>query len=82
MKTYEFDVVLQDVSEITDEKADLLFEAGCENGTPTSRNGLTWVHFDREASSLEEAIHSAVKQVQVAGFRCPRLSWTWIPQYP
>jgi mannitol/fructose-specific phosphotransferase system IIA component (Ntr-type) len=27
-----------------------------------------WIHFDREASSLEEAIHTAVAQVQAAGF--------------
>jgi len=68
MKTYEFDVVLKDVSEITDEQADRLFAAGCDDGTPASCNGLAWVHFDREASSLEEGIRSAVAQVQAAGF--------------
>jgi len=68
MKTYEFDVVLKDVTEITDKQADLLFAAGCDDGTPACCNGLAWVHFDREASSLEKGIRSAVAQVQSAGF--------------
>jgi hypothetical protein len=68
MKTYQFDVALKDVSEVTDEQADLLFAAGCDDGTPASCNGLAWIHFDREATSLEEAIFSAMGQVQAAGF--------------
>ena len=68
MKTYEFDVVLKGTPEITDDQADALFEHECDDGTPASRDGLAWVHFDRESPSLEEAIHSAVSQVQAAGF--------------
>jgi hypothetical protein len=68
MKTYEFDVVLKGVSEVTDEQADALFAAGCDDGTPTVCDGVAWVHFDREATSLEQAIRSAVAQVQSAGF--------------
>ena len=68
MKTYEFDVVLKDVSELTDDQADRLFAAGCDDGTPAGCNGVVWVHFDREAVSLEKAISSAVAQVQSAGF--------------
>jgi len=68
MKLYEFNVVLKDVSEVTDDQADVLFSAGCDNGTPASCNGMTWIHFDREASSLEEAIRLAVAQVQAADF--------------
>ncbi len=67
MKTYEFDVVLKNVSEVTDEQADGLFAAGCNDGTPASCDGVAWIHFDREAASLEEAISSAVAQVQAAG---------------
>lgn len=68
MKTYDFDVVLKGVLEVTDDQADILFAAGCDDATPASCNGLAWIHFDREASSLEEAIHSAVSQVRSAGF--------------
>lgn len=68
MKTYEFDVILKDVGEVTDELADALFAAGCDDGTPVCCNGITWVHFDREAPSLEEAIRLALGQVRTGGF--------------
>lgn len=68
MKTYEFDVILKDVDEVTDERADRLFAAGCDDGTPASCDGVAWVHFDRRAASLEEAILTALAQVQAAGF--------------
>jgi hypothetical protein len=73
MKTYGFDVVFENLSEVTDEQADLLFESGCDDGTPTCCDGTAWIHFDRTASSLEEAIHSAVAQVQTAGFRVSKV---------
>ena len=73
MKTYQFDVVLKGASEVTDEQADGLFAAGCDDGTPTSCDGVAWIHFDREAASLEEAIGSAVVQVQAAGFRVSKV---------
>jgi hypothetical protein len=67
MKVHAFDVVLKDTSEITEIQADALFAAGCDDGTPVSRDGMAWGHFDREAASLEAAIRSAVEQVQTAG---------------
>jgi hypothetical protein len=73
MRTYELDVVLKDVSEITDEQADALFAAGCSDGTPASCDGLAWVHFDREAVSLEDAIRSAISQVQSTGLRVSKV---------
>jgi hypothetical protein len=73
MKTYEFDVVLKDVPEVTDDQADVLFAAGCDDGTPACCNGIAWLHFDRQAPSLEEAIRSAVAQVQAAGFAVSKI---------
>ena len=73
MRTYEFDVVLKDVGEVTDDQADALFAAGCDDGTPVSRNGNAWIHFDREGPSLEEAIRSAIAQVQAAGFNVGKI---------
>jgi hypothetical protein len=66
MKTYEFDVILKEVSEVTDDQADGLFAAGCEDGTPAGCDGVAWIHFDREAVSLEDAIRSALAHVQAA----------------
>lgn len=68
MRMYEFDLLLMDVREVTDDQADALFAAGCDDGTPASCNGTAWIHFDRQATSLEVAIRSAVTQVQAAGF--------------
>ena len=73
MRTYEFHVILKHVPQVNDEQADLLFECGCYDGTPASCDGTAWIHFDREASSLEEAIRSAVSQVQSAGFVVTRI---------
>ncbi|HEX7375766.1 MAG TPA: hypothetical protein VF278_01575 [Pirellulales bacterium] len=67
MKIFEFDVVLKGLAEITDVEADALYEAGCDDGTPASCDGVAWIHFDREAASLEDAVRLAVSQVRVAG---------------
>ena len=67
MKTYAFDVVLKEIAELTDDQVEELFAAGCDDGTPVSCEGIAWIHFDREAASLEEAILSALTQVQTAG---------------
>ena len=67
MKSYQFDVVLKELAEINDDQADALFAAGCDDGTPACCNGLAWIHFDREATSLEDAIRSAIAQVRAAG---------------
>jgi hypothetical protein len=73
MKSYEFDVVLKDAAEVTDEQADALFAAGCDDGTPASCNGSAWIHFDRDAASLEEAIRSAVAQVRAVGLSVAKI---------
>lgn len=73
MKTYEFDVVLKNVAEISDDQADALFAAGCDDGTPASADGVAWIHFDREAASLEEAIRTAILQVQSTGLQASKV---------
>ena len=73
MKTYEFDVILRDVDELTDDQADALFAAGCDDGTPASSSGTAWIHFDREASSLEDAIRAAIGQIRSAGFQVSKV---------
>lgn len=73
MKTYEFDVILKDVREVTDDQADALFAGGCDDATPASCEGLAWLHFDRQANSLEDAIRSAIAQVQSAGFNVSKV---------
>ena len=69
MKTYEFKLVLGEVSELTDDQGDLLYEAGCDDGTIVSSNGTAYVVFSRDSVSLEDAIKSATASVQKAGFQ-------------
>jgi hypothetical protein len=73
MKTYEFDVVLENVSELGDEQTEAIFAAGCDDCTPASSNGVAWLHFDREAISLEEAIRSALSQVRSTGLSISKI---------
>ena len=73
MKTYEFDVVLKGSTEVSDDQANALYAAGCDDGTPASCDGVAWVHFDRVAPSLEEAIRSAIGNVHAAGFGVERV---------
>jgi len=73
MKNYEFKLVLSQVDELTDDQGDQLYEAGCDDGTIASRDGVTFIYFSRDSSSLEEAIHSAASNVQAAGFQVARV---------
>ncbi|MFV1964046.1 MAG: hypothetical protein ACC628_01390 [Pirellulaceae bacterium] len=67
MNRYEFSLVLKGSPELTEEIADELFEAGCDDGTPGTCNGVFSIDFHREADSLEAAINSAIKNVKAAG---------------
>jgi hypothetical protein len=67
MKTYEFEVILAAGTDMTEELADRLFEAGCDDGMPGACCGLPVIGFSREAGCLESAVRSAVADVQRAG---------------
>lgn len=67
MSNYEFIVVLKHAPAPTEGLADKLFAAGCDGGTPRMCNGLPVIDFHRAAASLEEAIRSAVDEINSAG---------------
>jgi len=73
MTKYEFTLILSEPLELTEEVADELFEAGCDDGTPGTCEGVFSIHFHREASSLEEAIRSAIANVKSAGYEVKRV---------
>lgn len=73
MKTFEFTIVLEGVSEVTEAVANSLFVAGCDDGTFVSHDGQAMVQFDREAESLEAAVESAIAQVESAGLSVARV---------
>ena len=67
MSKYEFTLVLAQPDELTEELAEALFIAGCDDGSPGSCNGVVSIDFHREADSLENAIRSAIAQVNQVG---------------
>ena len=61
---YAFTLVLRGINEITTELEDALFESGCDDALLHSNNGSIFLEFDRMDSSLEAAVHSAIKDVE------------------
>ena len=68
MREYEFAVILA-APEESEEDAGALYEAGCADGSISTSGGVTRIAFHRKAPSLEEAIRSAIANVQAAGFQ-------------
>jgi len=73
MVKYEFSLILKGPLELTEDIADELFEAGCDDGTPGTCAGVFSIDFHREAASLEEAIRSAIANVKAAGCEVERV---------
>lgn len=66
VKTFQFTLVLKNTDEDVLNIEDSLYEAGCNDALIHSRNGTLYLTFDRESTSLEEAVISAIKNVQSA----------------
>ena len=71
MATYDFKLVLDQV-EIDEVEADTLY-GRCKDGTLITAAGVTFMDFDRQASSLDEAVRSAIADINAAGFRVARI---------
>jgi hypothetical protein len=66
-REYDFALVIDGVPELTQAVEDALFEAGCDDATLSIQYGHLYAEFSREASSLTDAILSAIHSVQQAG---------------
>jgi hypothetical protein len=73
MATYDFTLILSGPTELTDELADKLFAAGCDDATPSSAGGVISIDFGRDSSDLETAIRSAIANVSTAGYVVARV---------
>ena len=73
MKKYGFSLILKGSLELSEEIADKLFGAGCDDGTPGTSCGVFSIDFHREADSLEAAINSAISNVKSAGYDVERV---------
>ncbi len=69
---YEFSLILTG-PELTDEDADKLYEAGCDDASILTRDSVTRLQFDRQAANLDEALASAIQSVEHAGLTVARV---------
>lgn len=64
---HHFTLIFDASPGIDDDIQDPLFEAGCDDALLGMRNGVTFLDFAREAESIDEAIRSAIDDVNRAG---------------
>lgn len=67
LSTFQFTVILQCLSDISEELTDRLFEAGCDDTLLRCCDGVVYLDFDRDANSLADAVGSAVRDITAAG---------------
>ena len=64
--THEFTLVLA-AGDVTDVQVNDLYDAGLDDGTVSTSQGVTRIDITRDADTLESAIRSAIGQVNAAG---------------
>jgi len=75
MPLHHFTLIVDGPDLQDDAYIDMLFEAGCDDGTVGRADGIQYIDFDREAPSFDEAILSAVTDVErVAGAEVVRVA--------
>jgi hypothetical protein len=72
-RVHDFTCTLSGVTELTVEVAYALYEAGCDDASPHSAGPTVSLTFHREADSLGDAIGSAVKCVERAGYKVSQI---------
>jgi hypothetical protein len=70
--SHEFTLILS-VEDVTDDQCNALYDAGCDDGTISTSGRVTRIDFCRDALTLEEAIRSAIGNVNAAGLQVARV---------
>jgi len=65
-REYEFVLVLDGIQNVTPDIEDALFEAGCKDATVSIRLGRVYLTFARMARSLQDAVLTAINNVDAA----------------
>ncbi len=68
MRIYDFTLILTGEDVMTEDMAEAIVAAGCDDGSPGSSQGRAFVTMHREADCLEAAIRSAIADVGRAGY--------------
>jgi hypothetical protein len=66
-KTYSFTLFYTGADELTQGLCDSLFEAGCDDALLGLVDDVITLDFDREADSYQEALQSAIRNVDESG---------------
>ena len=75
MPVHHFTLIVDSPDLQDGELIDRLFEAGCDDAAIGRSDGIQYADFDREAASLDEAVLSAVTDVEhVAGVNLVRVA--------
>lgn len=70
MNKYSFTITYTGDEEFTDKIGNALYEAGCDDASLHASGGSTYATFDREADTLDEAVRSAIRQIEsVSGLK-------------
>jgi len=70
---YSFSLILAGMTDLSEEQAENIFEAGCDDCTPRVCESVVCLDFDRKGTKPQEAIDSAIRQVTAAGFTVERI---------
>src|ERR1700722_1417049 len=65
-KEHEFTLILDGIPSFTPEILDALYEAGCDDGLLSRCDGVVSIDFGRVAPSREDAIISAIRDIEKA----------------
>ena len=66
MAMFSFTLTVEGTDLLTDEAADALYEAGCDDATFGASGGVQTAEFDREAGDFADAVAGAIKAVESA----------------
>lgn len=64
LNQHHFALVLSGVTQNTENLEDTIFEAGCDDALIFCKNNTVYLEFDRDADNFENAILSAIREVE------------------
>lgn len=65
-KKYSFTLILNGISEPSEELENRLFESGCDDATLSFRNQIAYLDFEREAENPEIAVLSSISDIETS----------------
>lgn len=63
---HDFALIATGVDDLSEDLLARIYECGCDDATVSMRHGLVYLEFSRRAPSIEQAILSAIRDVQRA----------------